>query len=120
MRERVKQPAIQPALRDRERHDFWPGLVCALIGLILLVSGARHLTGVETTGGETAWETELVKAFSNGGVQQVDTTVRPKRPEIPHPPGAFLPPEPPPPEAPTDGPRWAIKVNLGATGGCPT
>jgi hypothetical protein len=119
MRRRVEQPPIQPALRDQEHHDFWPGFICALIGLIVLVAGARHITGVETTDGNSAWETQLVKAFSCGGVQLVDRTARPVQPDPFRPPGTFPPPEPAREET-AAGPRWIVKVNLGANTPCPT
>src|SRR6516165_1505268 len=101
---RIPQPPINPALRDSEHHDFWPGLVVTLAGAALLLCGARHLTNVETTDGGTAWETQLVKAYSSGGL---------KFPEL-------TPPPPPPPKS--DDPaasaaaleRWAHE-KAGAT-----
>ena len=118
---RIEQPPIQPALRDPERHDFWTGFVLALIGLIVLVCGARHLTGIDTTDGESAWETQVVKAFSNGGIRLVDLQA--------------VPPPPPPDDpaararaaeqlerslARASGPRWKVKVDTGASAPCPT
>ncbi len=49
--ERVPQPPVNPALRDVEHHDFWPGLVAVLIGAVLAFCGARHLTDVDTVDG---------------------------------------------------------------------
>jgi hypothetical protein len=119
MRDRFKQPPIQPALRDAEHHDFWPGLVGALMGLILLLTGARHLTGVETTDGGGAWETQLIKAFSSGGLDYKDTTARPAVTGPPDTPGQFLPPGQSD-EPPEGGPIWTVRVNLGAKTPCPT
>jgi hypothetical protein len=122
MSKRVEQPPIQPALRDREHHDFWPGFICSLIGLLVLFCGTRHLTAVDTTDGNSAWEHQLIKAFSSGGIQYVDRTARPAHRDPFAPPGQFAPP--PPPELTGDqettGPRWKIKVNLGANTPCPT
>ncbi len=121
IRIKIEQPPIQPALRDPEGHDFWTGLVVVLIGLIVLVVGARHLTGVETTDAHTAWETQLVKAFSSGGIRLLDLTA--------------VPPPPPPDDpaararaeeqfernlAKASGPRWQVKVDTGASTPCPT
>ena len=39
---RVPQPPLDPALRDSERHDFWPGFIAALVGIILLFCGAVY------------------------------------------------------------------------------
>jgi hypothetical protein len=60
---------VRPDLRDREHHDFWSGLVAVLIGVVLLVSGATHLTGIETLEGSAAREVQLVKAFAKGGLE---------------------------------------------------
>ena len=121
VRIRIEQPPIQPALRDPERHDFWMGFVLALIGLIVLLCGARHLTGIETTDGHSAWETQVVKAFSTGGIRLLDLTA--------------VPPPPPPDDpaararaeeqiqrslARATGPRWKVKVDTGANTPCPT
>ena len=79
---RIPQPPVNPALRDTERHDFWPGFVAALIGCLLAVCGARHVTGVETVGSGTAWETQLVKAFSLGGLQYPHHVAPPPPPRL--------------------------------------
>jgi hypothetical protein len=112
---------MNPATRALERHDFWPGLVVTVAGLALAVCGARHLTGIDTVDGDTAWETQLVKAFSSGGVQY-----------------ASQQPPPPPPnlddvanpdealarwareQADQVPPAWKIRVDLGAQAACPT
>ena len=79
--QRVPQPPVNPALRDLERHDFWPGFIAALIGIILAFCGARHLTGVDTVDGGTAWETQLIKAFSFDGLQYAEQMRRRRRRE---------------------------------------
>jgi hypothetical protein len=121
LRKRVPQPPVDPARRDLERHDFWPGFIAALIGVVLLFCGARHLTGVDTVGGSTASEAQLTKAFSAGGLQYADQ----------------LPPAPPPKfedsassaEAldrwarQTANPAplsWKVRVDTGAKKACPT
>jgi hypothetical protein len=114
MLKRVPQPAVNPALRDVERHAFWPGFAAVLIGLILAFCGARHLTAIETVAGGTAWETQLMKAYASGGLQY---------------PKAI----PPPPDgdpaalerwvqqyANAGQPRWKVRVDTAATTPCPT
>jgi hypothetical protein len=118
---RVSQPPVDPALRDLEHHDFWPGFVAALIGILLLYAGARHLTDVDTTDGGTAWEAQLVKAFSSGGLQY---------------PEQVAPTPPPGPDdargsaealdrwakqqAQATAPKWKVRVDTGAQTPCPT
>ena len=65
---RVPQPPVNPALRDVERHNFWPGSVAVAVGVVLAVWGVRHLTGLGTASGNTATEIQLVKAFSSSGL----------------------------------------------------
>jgi hypothetical protein len=69
IRQRVAQPPVQPFLRDTERHDFWTGFSLALIAGIVLLCGARHVTGLETQDGNSAWELQLVRAFTSGGLE---------------------------------------------------
>ena len=80
---RVPQPPVNRALRALERHDFWPGFVVALAGLVVAFCGARHLTNVETVDGNSAWEVQLVKAFSSGGLQYPDQVAPPPPPKHP-------------------------------------
>ena len=124
MRQRIPQPPIQPFARDPERHDFAPGFIAALIGLIVLLCGVRHMTRIDTTDGNTAWETQLIKAFSSGGIQYANLSAPPPPP----------PPDPANPAAHADallrwerdsarasaGPRWKVQVNTGASTPCPT
>jgi hypothetical protein len=77
---RVAQPPVDPASRDLERHDFWPGFVVALIGAILLFCGARNVTDVQTVEGGSAWETQLVRAFAFSGLQFADQVASPPPP----------------------------------------
>jgi hypothetical protein len=72
---RIPQPPVNPALRDVEHHDFWPGFVAVVAGIVLAFGGVRHLTGVDTVSGNTASEIQLVKAFSSGGLQFADQLV---------------------------------------------
>ena len=119
MPDRIEQPPIWPALRESERHDFWPGFVGALAGLIILLAGVRHLTGVETTDGNSAWETQLIKAFSSGGLEYRHLVARPVQTGPDNLPGLL-----PPPESSDgrliSGPRWQVRVNLEARSPCPT
>ncbi len=111
---RIPQPPIQPASRARERHDFWLGFAAVAIALVLILCGARHMTGVETVDGGTAWETQLTRAFSSGGLQFADQ---------------IAPPPPPRDNDPVALERWAkqnapptwkVRVDAGATAACPT
>ena len=82
MFKRLPQPPVDPALRDLEHHDFWPGFITALIGLILAFCGAWHLTNVDTVSGSTAWETQLIKGFASGGLQYADRIAPPPPPKL--------------------------------------
>ena len=108
MSRKVVQPPINRLARDPERRDFGPGLVLTLIGVLVALCGARHLTGVETLEGNTAWETQLIRAFTVGGLQFPDPAPSPLLLEAP---GAG-----PPPAAALLPPR----VNTGANTPCPT
>ena len=114
---RVDQPPVNPALRDLERRDFWPGFVATLIGVVLVFCGGRHLTDVDTVEGGNAWETQLVRAFAFGGLQFADQ----------------LKPPPPPrdddPEAmerwlrenrSAEALTWRVRVDTAARTPCPT
>ena len=119
---RVPQPPVNPALRSQEAHDFWPGFVVVLAGVVVAFCGARHLTGVDTVDGNVATEIQLVKAFSSGGLQY---------------PKQAAPPPPPPnldnvadpdealerwakQQANVQPPAWKLRVDLGAQAACPT
>jgi hypothetical protein len=113
---------VDPAQRDAERHDFWPGFVVLLTGALLILGGARRLTGLDTVEGNSAWETQLIKAFSSGGLQYADQ-LEPSAP--PRPTGELAA------DAAalarwakeqTGGiPRsWQVRVDTGAKTPCPT
>jgi hypothetical protein len=68
-KDRVPQPPVSAATRDPERHTFWTAAIFVVGGIILLICGATHSTGLETADGETAREMQLVKSFAVGGLQ---------------------------------------------------
>ncbi len=121
MLRRIPQPPVNRALRDVERHEFWAGFIVVLVGVVLVFCGARHLTGVDTKDGGTAWETQLVKAFASSGLQYASK----------------LPPSMPPklddPVAQAEAferwqiqqqnakpPTWKVRVDTEAKAACPT
>jgi hypothetical protein len=121
MFKRVPQPPISPALRSREEHDFWAGFVVVFIGAALLLCGVRHLTAVETVAGGTAWETQLVKAYSSGGLEY---------PHLSAPPPPARSGDPAMDAAALDRwakqnanytpPSWKVRVDTSAKTPCPT
>ncbi len=121
MFKRVPQPPVDPAARALEQHDFWPGLVAALAGVALVCCGASHLTEVDTATGNTAWETQLVKAFSSGGVQYASEQTPPPPPNLDN---VANPAEAldrwARQQANVQPPAWKIRVDLGAKAACPT
>jgi hypothetical protein len=119
---RIPQPPVDPARRDREAHDFWPGFILTLIGALVVLGGARHLTTLNTVEGNSARETELIKAFASGGLQFA---------------AQLPPPAPPKPtgdpaadaaalarwdqqQAHATPPSWKVRVNTAAKTPCPT
>jgi hypothetical protein len=118
---RVPQPPVNPALRALERHDFWPGFVVVLAGLVVTVCGARHLTGVDTKDGGSAWETQLIKAFSTGGVEYASELPAPPPPNLE---GVANPDEAlerwAKQQANVQPPAWKIRVDISAQAACPT
>jgi hypothetical protein len=121
MFKRIPQPPVNPALRALERHDFWPGFVATLAGLAVVFCGARHLTGVDTTDGDTATEAQLIKAFSSGGVQLASEQAPPPPPNLEN---VANPAEAldrwAKQQASVQTPAWKIRVDLGAKAACPT
>ncbi len=116
MMRRIPQPPVDPSRRRTEAHALGPGLVGALIGLALLAFGLRHSTGVETVDGGMAWETQLVKAYSSGGLQYPEQTV--SAPPSSDDPGALdrwarqsVRAKPP---------AWKLRVDTAAKTPCPT
>jgi len=120
MRAKVTQPVIQPALRCPEHHDFWTGFVAAALAVLLLLTGAGHITGVETTEGNSARETQLIRAFSRGGIQRVETSSPPRPPDPDDPSAMASYREQSQRAMASKGPRWKVLVNLGAATPCPT
>ena len=121
MFKRVPQPPMNPALRAQERHDFWPGLVLAIAGLALAFCGAQHRTAVDTAEGGMAWETQLVMAFSSGGVQCASHQAPPPPPKLE---GLANPGEAldrwARQLANAKAPAWKIRVDTSAKTPCPT
>jgi hypothetical protein len=118
---RVPQPPVNPAQRDLERHEFWPGFIAALIAAILLFCGARHLTAIDTAEGGTAYETQLVKAFSVGGLQYADRMAPPPPPKLDDPAAAAQALDRWAREnANAKAPTWKIRVDTSAVKACPT
>jgi hypothetical protein len=118
---RVPQPPVQPALRASEEHSFWPGFILAVVGLVLLLSGARHATGVDTINGTPAQETELIKAFSKGGLQYASRIAPPPPPKITDQANVQEALQQWQSErANTPPPTWKVRVDTGATTPCPT
>lgn len=122
MFQRRKQPPINASLRDTEHHGFQIGFIVVIIGVVLVLSGARHVTAIDTVDGSSATEKELVKAFSSGGLK-------------------FPSKEPPPPPPPNfddpaataqaleewarqkenpETPTWKVRVDTSAKTPCPT
>jgi len=121
MFKRVPQPPINPASRAPEHHDFWPGFIAALAGAIVVFCGARHLTNVDTADGGTAWETQLVKAFSSGGVQYASQVKPPEPPKLDDPAAeAEALDRWSKQQASWQPPTWKIRVDTSATTPCPT
>jgi len=121
MFKRVPQPPVNPALRGQERHDFWPGFAVVLAGAVMAFCGARHLTNVETVDGNTAWEIQLTKAFSCGGLQYPDQVAPAPPPKLD---GLANPGEAldrwAKQQAHPQLPAWKIRVDAGAKSPCPT
>ena len=121
MFQRVQQPPVNRELRAREGHDFWPGIVAALAGVALAFCGAKHLTTVGTVDGNTASETQLVKAFSSGGLQYADEAGPPPPPKLD---SVANPAEAldrwAKQRASFQPPTWKVRVDSNATTPCPT
>lgn len=121
MVKRVPQPPVNPTLRALERHDFWPGFVVALAGVVVAFCGAQHLTNVDTVDGNTAREIQLVKAFSSGGLQYPDQVAPPPPPKLDDVanPGEALD-RWAKQQANVQPPAWKVRVDVGAKTPCPT
>ena len=115
----MSQPPISALQRDPEHHAFWPGLVLVVIAVVLVLAGARHMTNVGTTDGESAWETQLVKSFTSGGLEAVNPVKVPDPASFEDPAAAAAALERMAREEAT-GPRIKYRVNVGAADPCPT
>ena len=121
MFKRVPQPPVNPASRPRESHDFWLGFVVALAGLILAFCGARHITNVDTLDGNSAWEMQLVKAFSCGGLQYPNEAASlppPRLDNVANPAEALD--RWAKQQAQARSATWKVRVDASATAPCPT
>ncbi len=117
MLRRIPQPPVNRTLRDVERHEFWAGFVVVLVGGVLLFCGARHLTGVDTKEGGTAWETQLVKAFASSGLQYASKLPPPPKLDDPVAQAeAFQRYE----WEKANPPTWKVRVDTEAKAACPT
>ena len=117
---RVPQPSVNPALRDVERHDFWPGSVAVAIGIALAFCGVRHLTALETVTGNTASEIQLVKAFSSSGVEYASELTPPPPPNLPDPIAQAEALDRWAKQQANPTPNWKIRVDTAAAAPCPT
>ena len=118
---RVPQPPINPALRDVERHDFWPGIIVVIIGLVLAFCGLRHLTGLGTVTGNSASEIQLVKAFSSAGLRYASEWTPPPPPRLADPAAeAAALDRWAKQQANAVPPTWKIRVDTAAAAPCPT
>ncbi len=118
---RIPQPPVNPALRDLERHDFWPGFVAVIAGVVLAFGGVRHLTFLGTVTGDTASEIQLVKAFSSGGLQYANEMAPPPPPRLSDPAAeAEALDRWAKQQASATPPTWKIRVDTAAAAPCPT
>ena len=118
---RIPQPSVNPALRDLEHHDFWPGFITVMIGGVLAFGGVRHLTGVDAVDGSTASEIQLVKAFSSSGVQYASQIVPAPPPKLDDPAAeAEALDRWAKQQASATPPSWKIRVDTDAKTPCPT
>ncbi len=112
----IDQPPINPTLRPRERHDFWPGFIFVLLGLLVLFCGTRHMTCLDTVEGNSAWEAQLVKAFTSGGLEYtMPSSVAPPAPDDPASEARMAEQMTRPKSA-----KLNSRVNTGAQNPCPT
>jgi hypothetical protein len=112
---------LNPALRDPERHEFWPGFAIAVVGALLLVGGARHMTGIDTAEGGSAWETQLMKAFASGGLQYASHIAPPPPPRLEDPAAQAAAFDRWARERDSAAPpTWKVRVDTSAKTPCPT
>ncbi|HTY88921.1 MAG TPA: hypothetical protein VMB80_15765 [Candidatus Acidoferrum sp.] len=117
----MPQPPVNPALRDLERHDFWPGFAATLAGVVLAFCGVQHWTGVDTVDGRAAAETQLIKAFSSGGLQYASELPPPAPPQLEDPAAqAEALDRWARQQASAAPPNWTVRVDTDAKTPCPT
>jgi hypothetical protein len=117
---RVPQPPINPATRDPERHEFWAGLVAAVIGLLLVYAGLKHSTGIDTVEGDAAGELQLIKAFALGGLRYPEpASPPPLRSDDPEASAEALD-RWAKQQAQAQPPTWKVRVDTAAKTPCPT
>jgi hypothetical protein len=119
MRERVTQSPVNPLLRDPERHDFWPAFIFVIIAGSLMLCGGWHVTNVETTDGNAAREFQLIKSFTSGGLQAINSVFVPDPASFDDPAVAAAALERMAQEE-ANGFRIKYRVNTGAADPCPT
>lgn len=121
MFKRIPQPPLNPALRDTEKHRFWPAFTVVTAGALLVLCGARHVTSIETTDGNSAWETQLVKAFSSGGLQYPQQVASPPPPNLEDPAAmAAALDRWAKKNASAPAPSWKVRIDTSAATPCPT
>ena len=124
MRPRIAQPRVDPSRRASEQHSFTPALLVSLLAITLVCIGSTRSTGVQTVQGARATETQLVKAFSSGGIQyasQLAATPPPRPTDDPVASAAALERWAKNRETDAgDHPDWRIRVDPAATTPCPT
>ncbi len=118
---RVPQPPINPAMRNVERHGFWPGCAAVAVGVVLVFCGVRHLTALGTVTGDSATEIQLVKAFSSSGLQYASEWKPPPPPNLADPTAqAEALDRWAKQQANAMPPTWKIRVDTAAAAPCPT
>lgn len=118
---RIPQPPVDASQRALEQHRFWPGFLVALLGAFLILGGLGHVTRIETVDGASTWETQLVKAFSSGGLQYPKATLAPPAPKPGDPAAtaAALERWAQAQAQATESP-WKVRVDTAAATPCPT
>lgn len=90
-------------------------MILVIIAVLILFCGTTHVTGIDTVGGNSATEWQLVKAFSSGGLQYIVPSDD-SGPTDPNDPAANAKAE----EKRVKGVVAKYRVNTGASTPCPT
>jgi hypothetical protein len=118
---RIHQPPVNPGRRDLEHHHFRPGFIAVLTGLVLVLLGARHLTGVGTMTGSIATETQLIAGFASGGLQYADRIAPAPPPKLDDPIAAAEALDRwERQQAGIRPPTWKVRVDTESRAACPT